>query len=326
MYKIEHNNADKVEAVTFSELDMDESEIEKLLRCNIKMLCGDEETMLIVGQQFMIDKKNICDLIAVDKNGSIVLIEIKRDPKDINARNEPFEFQAVRYAASFATIKDVNEFVEKVYVSYIEKYPDEFKSDERNRLELGTKKLKDFLKKNSSSNSFNKKQVIIITASDFDERTLSSVAWLNSNGVDISCIKLMPYKINDDIFINTQRILPLLEYDDFYTKISDKTPRIKKRKPSIEGTQPLRVKEMLQEGIIKPGDEIVAKDDNDQRGILLENGNVEVKGKVKSINNWLKEYYGWSSINSYHFAFHSEKNKTLDELRTDFLDNKYENL
>ncbi|WP_218017830.1 hypothetical protein [Alkalicoccus saliphilus] len=45
------------------------------------------------------------DLTAVDANGNIVLIEIKRDRQDIAQRKEPFEFQAARYAASYATIK-----------------------------------------------------------------------------------------------------------------------------------------------------------------------------------------------------------------------------
>jgi hypothetical protein len=39
---------------------------------------------------------------------------IKRDVKDITTRKEPFEFQAIRYAASFAKIKNVSEISYKI--------------------------------------------------------------------------------------------------------------------------------------------------------------------------------------------------------------------
>lgn len=49
LYKIKNNKAKKVEAVTFSELNMQENDIEEILRCNIDMLCDEEESLLIVG-------------------------------------------------------------------------------------------------------------------------------------------------------------------------------------------------------------------------------------------------------------------------------------
>jgi len=49
MYIIKDGKAVKVEAVTFSELGLKEADLEELLRCNIDMQCGEEESMLIVG-------------------------------------------------------------------------------------------------------------------------------------------------------------------------------------------------------------------------------------------------------------------------------------
>lgn len=54
----------------------------------------------------------------MDNSGNIVLIEIKRDKKEIECRKESFEFQAIRYAASYATIDNVDELVKKVYAPY----------------------------------------------------------------------------------------------------------------------------------------------------------------------------------------------------------------
>lgn len=201
MYNIKDKKAVKIEAVTFTELGIQESEIEEILRTGIDMLCDDEESMLIIGRQVKNEKLGRSDLTAVDNNGNIVLIEIKRDRKDIENRKEAFEFQAIRYAASYATIEGTDDLVKKVYAPYIEKYRSEFELGELTSYELGIRKLNEFLKVTGSENNFNKKQKIILAASDYDEQTLSAVAWLNSNNVDMSCFKLIPYKIGNEVYI-----------------------------------------------------------------------------------------------------------------------------
>jgi len=51
MYKISKYKAESIEPVTFSDLGMQESDIEELLRNNIEMIADEEKSMLIVGQQ-----------------------------------------------------------------------------------------------------------------------------------------------------------------------------------------------------------------------------------------------------------------------------------
>ena len=137
MYNIKNKTARKIEYTTFSELNMLESDIEEILRNSIEMLCDDEESMLIVGRQVRNQSRGRSDLTAIDNNGNIVLIEIKRDKNDIVGRSEAFEFQAIRYAASYATINEIEDLVEKVYAPYIEKYRDEFELGELTSYELG---------------------------------------------------------------------------------------------------------------------------------------------------------------------------------------------
>jgi len=126
MYNIKGKKAEKIEAVTFSELGMQDNDIEEILRCSIDMLCDDDESMLIVGRQVKNEKLGRSDLTDVDNNGNIVLIEIKRDRKDIENRREAFEFQAIRYAASYATTDSPDDLVKKAYPPYIQKYRAEF--------------------------------------------------------------------------------------------------------------------------------------------------------------------------------------------------------
>ena len=301
---------------------MTENDIEEILRNSIDMICDEEESMLIVGRQVRNEKNGRSDLTAVDNNGNMVLIEIKRDRKDIEHRREAFEFQAIRYAASYATIEKTDDLVKKVYAPYIEKYRSEFELGELTSFELGIRKLNEFLQVNDAQKNFNEKQRIILVASDFDEQTLSAVAWLNSNNVDMSCYRLTPYKLNEDLFFYVEKLLPVTNYDDYYVNLMDKSliATASGEKKIIRRSLP-KIDLMLEWGVVKEGDIIVAKG-REHEGRLLSNGNVMVNGEEKSMQAWLKEIYGWSSVQTYVFAVHKEKRKTLSQIREEYMTQK----
>ncbi|MED1601748.1 hypothetical protein [Alkalihalophilus marmarensis] len=323
MYNVSNDKAVKIGATTFSELNYKESDIEELLRKNIDMICDEEESMLIVGKQVRNAQHGISDLTAVDNKGNIVLVEIKRDRRDIEGRREAFEFQAIRYAASYATIEDPEDLVNKIYAPYIEKYRNEFAESSLTSAELGTRKLTEFLRVNGSESNFNKNQKIILVASDYDEQTLSAVAWLNSNNVDISCFKMIPYKINDEVYINIEKVLPVNTYKDYYVNFLDSPIKSSAQKKGFTRRALPKIGEMLEWGVIKAGDTIVAKGRDDE-GTLLANGNVEVNGEEISMQKWLKELFGWSSIQTYVFAVHKETGKTLSQIREEYMEKEQE--
>ncbi|MDU4545932.1 MAG: hypothetical protein E6Y69_03930 [Clostridium botulinum] len=101
----------------------------------------------------------------------------------------------IRYAINYDKIKTPDDLVDKIFVSYIEKYKDEFELGELTAYEKASRILNDFLEKNNALKTFNSKQKIILIASSFDRQTLSAAAWLIANDVDISCFKLSPMKI-----------------------------------------------------------------------------------------------------------------------------------
>lgn len=319
LYNVKGKQAARIEPVTFSELNMTENDIEEILRNSIDMICDEEESMLIVGRQVRNEKNGRSDLTAVDNNGNIVLIEIKRDRKDIEHRKEAFEFQAIRYAASYATIEKTEDLVKKVYAPYIEKYRSEFELGELTSFELGIRKLNEFLQVNDAQKNFNEKQRIILVASDFDEQTLSAVAWLNSNNVDMSCFRLTPYKLNEDLFFYVEKLLPVTNYDDYYVNLMDKSvvTTVTGDKKITRRSLP-KIDLMLEWSVVKEGDIIVAKGREDE-GRLLSNGNVMVNGEEKSMQAWLKEIYGWSSVQTYVFAVHKETGKTLSQIREEYM-------
>lgn len=320
MYNIKEKNANRIEPVTFSKLNMLENDIEEILRNSIDMICDEEESMLIVGRQVRNEKNGRSDLTAVDNNGNVVLIEIKRDRKDIEHRKEAFEFQAIRYAASYATIEEIDELVTNVYAPYIEKYRNEFELGELTSYELGIRKLNEFLRINDAEKNFNKKQRIVLVASDFDEQTLSAVAWLDSNNVDISCYRLTPYELREEIYFNIEKLLPTTDYNDYYVNLMDKsnTDRATSKRKITRRSLP-KIDAMLEWGVVKEGDIIVAKNKGAE-GTLLSNGHVMVDGEEKSMQAWLKNLYGWSSVQTYVFAIHKETGKILSDIREEYME------
>ncbi len=190
-------------------------------------------------------------------------------------------------------------------------------------MELGTRKLMEFLRVNGAESNLNKNQKIILVASDYDEQTLSAVAWLNSNNVDITCFKMIPYKIQDEVYINIEKILPVNTYKDYYVNFLDSPIKGSSQKKGFTRRTLPKINEMLEWGVVKAGDIIVAKGRDDE-GTLLPNGNVEVNGEEISMQKWLKELFGWNSIQTYVFAVHKETGKTLSQIREEYMEKEQE--
>lgn len=314
-YSIEIEDIE-IENTNFKSLNLREEHIEEFLRKNIEVIFQDE-TLLVVGKQVVNKENGRSDLTAVDENGNLVLIEIKRDVLDIRQRKESFEFQAIRYAASYARIKNPDDLVDKIFASYIEKYRDEFELGDLTAYEKASRILNDFLEKNNALKTFNSKQRIILIASSFDKQTLSAVAWLIENNVDISCFELSPMKIKDNYFIDINRILPPPALEDFYVEVDDKkrhTYMTKRDTPIIRTTLP-GMDKLFEWEIIKAGDAVVIKNRDNSQATVIDSKYVDFKGEKLTFNKWGQKVTGWSSIRIYDWVLIKGSDKTLHEMR-----------
>ncbi|MCW6093143.1 hypothetical protein LAV60_08145 [Clostridium sporogenes] len=302
----------EIENTNFKSLNLREDHIEEFLRKNIEVIFQ-EETLLVVGKQVVNKENGRSDLTAVDENGNLVLIEIKRDVEDIRQRKEAFEFQAIRYAASYAKIKNPDDLVDKIFTAYIEKYRDEIELGDLIAYEKASRILNDFLEKNNALKTFNSKQRIILIASSFDKQTLSAAAWLIANNVDISCFELSPMKIEDNYFIDINRIA----LEDFYIEVDDKkrpTYTTKSATPITRNTFP-GMDKLFEWGIIKAGDAVVIKNRNNSEATVIDSKYVDFKGEKLTFNKWGQKVIGWSSIRIYDWVLIKGKDKTLHEMR-----------
>lgn len=325
MYILDENTKELTEntQLTFSDIGWNESHVEDMLRKNIDIICDGDESMLIVGQQVVNESMGRNDLMALDDSGNIVLIEIKRDKKDMEARKESFEFQAIRYAASCSTIKDYSELLEKAYIPYIKKHFDEFKQDDKDDAKnIAEEKLSNFVKLNNITN-FNVSQRIVLVASEFDEQTVSAVAWLVKNNLDIRCYTVKPYKINNCILLDVDKLLQVSSINDYFVQL--KNPGVTSVLNPNKGHKTIlpKIKDMLEWGVVKAGDQLYCLDSSENKhyAILQSDGRVELEDKTKiSMQMWLKAITGWSSVQTYVYTYLEKTGETLSEIRANYMD------
>ncbi|MGB9771957.1 MAG: DUF4268 domain-containing protein [Candidatus Kapaibacteriota bacterium] len=175
-----------------------------------------EELLIITSEYDKFDKtKERLDLLAIDKNGKLVIVELKRDESGKNV-----ELQAIKYAAYCSTMTMAD--VVSLRKEFIAKNGKELSEEEVK------KELFDFVD-NPDFEELDEKPRIILVAREFKPEVTASVLWLRKFGLEISCVKLTPYDIDDEkIGLVTSTIIPLPEAEEYLIK--------SERKESKEGT------------------------------------------------------------------------------------------
>ena len=132
----------------------------------------DDGRVLIIGRQVETDLGGFIDLLGVDREGNVVVVELKRDrtPRDVVA-------QALEYAA-FATRLDVDtlEGILRLY-----------KSDES--LSLADCHRKYFEVDESEAVAFNKDQHIVIIGQRVTPQIRQAASFLGSKGIRVTCVE-----------------------------------------------------------------------------------------------------------------------------------------
>ena len=207
-----------------------ESDMESLIVDNPKLLNYDESDfestdLLIISRQLTSKTNKRSDLVALDKDGYLITIEIKRDAQDEKNRAECMEFQSIRYAANHRTLD--KDRVINIYADYLQKLRvqkgEEAKPEECRALAINNicQHLSDD-DEDVTEDSLSKyiepseRQKIFLVAADFAPDCLAACAWLREHHIDIYCFKLQPYKINDAWFLHQERLIPPVALDEFY--------------------------------------------------------------------------------------------------------------
>lgn len=193
---------------------------------DLSMSSNDE--VLIVSQQPISSNRKRADLLGVHRDGSLVVIEIKRDAQDAKHRAESLEFQALRYAA--ASRKMTASDVVGLFKTHLRKKESSEKTGEVGDAywkALAVKRLGEHLADEDEEMTEDdiatiinprKKQKIYLVAASYEGDATAACAWLREHGIDICAFRLRPYTIAGEPILERERLIPPPELDEFMSE------------------------------------------------------------------------------------------------------------
>lgn len=239
----DNNKIDTVSSTSFGALKIwERKHIQEWIRKNPEIL-GEE--LMIVSMEFnkFDNSKDRLDLLALDRFGDLVVVELKRDSHAGYA-----DLQAIRYAAMVS--KMTFERLVDFYIEYKKKYDGEDVNSE-----TAEEQLLEFTNVENVEDLFVKSR-IILCSEDFSQEVTTTVLWLNENGLDISCVKIKPHVIDNNIAIVPNKIIPLQEAEQYLISIRNK---VEEKKASSKKYRPRTTKIFLDNQLVAPGTEFRMK-------------------------------------------------------------------
>lgn len=203
------NRIEKIESTTFKQLGFKERENLQEWIANYPN-CLNEE-LLIIQKEFdgFNDTNERLDLLAIDKQGNIVIIENKLDDtgRDVT-------WQVLKYASYCATL-NASQII-SIFQQYLMKHGVEETAEEILEEFLETE---DYREKLNIGNS----QRIMMIAGEFRKEVTSTVLWLLNYGLKVQCFKATPFKLQEQLFLNMEQIIPIKEAEDFVISMANKS-------------------------------------------------------------------------------------------------------
>lgn len=132
------------------------------------------EPLLLISNQVRTATKKRADLLAIDRNGNGVVIELKRDKGRLGV-----ETQALQYLSDFSGYRG-RDFIRR------------FSSDSATE-----ESILGFVGGKATADDLNNRTRVILLARSFDESIFAIGEWLSSKGVAFRCISYTPIEIGE---------------------------------------------------------------------------------------------------------------------------------
>ena len=213
MFKIDPtaNRINPLEVKRFSDLGFTERKhLQEWLENYPQALTqGDGDELLIIQKEFdgFDDTRERLDLLAIDKDGNLVIIENKLDDS-----GRDVVWQALKYASYCANLK--KQQVVEIFQRYLNQKAQNTGSEPDNAERL----LLEFLQADDlQSVQLNtlKSQRLTLVAAHYRKEVTNTVLWLSQFGVNCQCFKVTPYQAGAELFLNVEQIIPTPEASDF---------------------------------------------------------------------------------------------------------------
>jgi hypothetical protein len=216
LFEIVDKRLARREPLGFAALGMREREdIQALLFGHIGAL-GDD--LKVIAQEYgnWEDARRRLDVLALDREGHLVVIELKRTASAAHA-----ELQALRYAAMIATL---------TFDEVAATYAATLKTDAGAALvPPGTDPRADLLDflgalDDEEAPTLSSEVRIVLASADFSRELTTTVLWLNQfEGMDIRCVRLRPFDIDGRTLLDVEQVIPLPEAADYQVRVNRKS-------------------------------------------------------------------------------------------------------
>jgi Domain of unknown function (DUF4268) len=211
MYRIDRpsNSIQPLSKVSFRELGFRERAHLQEWIARQPLVLGEE--LLIIQKEFagFSDTNERLDLLAIDKQGSLVVIENKLDDtgRDVT-------WQALKYASYCSTLS--TDDIRNIFQEYLGRCGDD---------RLAEDALSEFFENEDFAELVLNKgfgQRIMLVAANFRKEVTSTVLWLRSLGVRAQCFRATPYSLGEELFLNVEQIIPTRDTEEFTISLADK--------------------------------------------------------------------------------------------------------
>ncbi|MDF3128237.1 DUF4268 domain-containing protein [Kiritimatiellaeota bacterium B1221] len=208
MYKINRteNRIQPLKSKSFSELKFTERKHLQEWLAHAPEALG--EDLLIIQKEFdgFDDTKERLDLLALDKDGNLVIIENKLDDsgKDV-------VWQALKYAGYCSNLSKGQ--VVEIYQDYLNK------TSGPGATSLNAKEsIVEFLEVDDFAEvalNRTQSQRVMFVAAKFRKEVTNTALWLIGHGISCQCFKVTPYLSGEELFLNVEQIIPTPESEEF---------------------------------------------------------------------------------------------------------------
>jgi hypothetical protein len=170
------------------------------------------EDLLIIQKEFdgFDETRERLDLLALDKDGRLVVIENKLDDS-----GRDVVWQALKYA-SYCSALTRSKIVD-LYRGYLQRQGID---EDPEALLAEFLEVEDIADVQINAGS---EQRIILIAANFRREVTSTVLWLRNHQIDIRCVRATPYKLGEEVLLNFDQIIPIPEAADFMIGVSEKS-------------------------------------------------------------------------------------------------------
>lgn len=233
MYKInlEEKSLQKITEVPLSELKVRERyDLQEWLATTpevFDVLDDEEGSLLIISKELPVNADSPngirADLIALDRKGRLVVIELKRG----EARGD-VDWQAIKYAARCSRytpaklIEIATEFMKKPVSEVGRAIYEHISGNVEEGREYTDEEIREELSFLESDRDLLETRIVLV-AQQVNPEVASSALWLRKFGIDVSCLAVKAHR--DDqagLFLTVERVIPLPEEDDYTATRSKK--------------------------------------------------------------------------------------------------------